>query len=303
MNRLEELGLLAAYCLGIERDGRLHTDHGEELEQMVWHHVAQRARCFVEATATLDANRLGRSDLHVIDMVAVPERLEDAVGKAKHQNVLYRFLAQEMIDSIDLVFGEKLEDPRVKRLRGSKVVTEGFFDDHPPPRSPGWLSEPRATKLLDHWIEKPVGGRQIEEYVGDMVLLRSLGQQPLEMAEGLRLGKVSPHIAHALRKPPPRFSVDCRRLRHRLHHAGQALAPLLGGAVVVIDADDGELVRKLAGSRQMVERRNNQTLGEIAASTEDDQRRRWRLTTGTDLCRGRCCFGSVRCERTHPTTR
>ena len=39
--------------------------------------------------------------------------------------------------------------------------------------------------------------------------------------------------------PPPRAK--------RLHHLGQALAPLLGGPVVMIDPDDGELVRKLAG--------------------------------------------------------
>ena len=41
----------------------------------------------------------------MVDMVAVPERLEDAVGEAQHQDVLDRFLAEEVIDPIDLVFG------------------------------------------------------------------------------------------------------------------------------------------------------------------------------------------------------
>src|SRR5262245_5152143 len=108
-----------------------------------------------------------------------------------------------MIDSIDLAFGEKLKDPGVKGLRGRKVMTERFFDDHSPPRSPGLLSQPRATKLLDHWTEEPVGSRQIEQYVGSIVLLQSLGQQSFEMTEGLSLDKVSVHIVHAMGEPRP----------------------------------------------------------------------------------------------------
>src|SRR5262245_7199994 len=163
-----------------------------------------------------------------------------------------------MIDSIDLAFGEKLEDPGVKGLRGCKVVTERFFDDHPPPRSPGLLSQPRATKLLNHWTEEPVGGRQIEQDVGSIVLLQSLGQQPLEMAEGLSLSKVSAHIVHAMGEPRPCLSVDTGRLRERLHHLGQTLTPLLSSQVVVIDTNNSELIQKFAGLHQMVHDRHNQ---------------------------------------------
>jgi hypothetical protein len=38
-------------------------------------------------------------------MIAVPQRLEDAVGEAQHQDVLDGFFAEEVIDAIDLILG------------------------------------------------------------------------------------------------------------------------------------------------------------------------------------------------------
>ncbi len=168
---------------------------------MVRHHVPQRPGSFVEPAATLDTHSFGRRDLHVVDMVAVPERLEDAVRKSQHQNVLDRFLAEEMIDPIDLVFGQHLEDLRVECLRRCEVVPERFFDDHPPPRFLRLLGQPGVAELGDHRTKEPVGDGQIEQHVGGIVVLLPLGQPPLEISEGLRLSKVSAHVVHALDEP------------------------------------------------------------------------------------------------------
>src|SRR5262249_13935690 len=90
---------------------------------------------------------------NVVDMIAGPQRLEDAVGEAQHQDVLDRFLAEEMIDPIDLVFGQHLEDLRVEGLGRCKVMPEGLFDDHPPPsvlrlsREPGAAARAPACAL------------------------------------------------------------------------------------------------------------------------------------------------------------
>jgi len=54
------------------------------------------------------AERFRDVDLHVIDEIAIPDRLEQAVGEAKRQDVLRRLFAQEMIDPEDLLFGEYL---------------------------------------------------------------------------------------------------------------------------------------------------------------------------------------------------
>src|SRR5262249_56637391 len=115
---------------------------------MVRHHVAQRAGFFVEAAAGLDADGLVGGDLNVVDVIAIPQRLEDAVGEAQHQNVLDGFFAEEMIDAVDLLLGQYLEDLGVERLRRGKVVPEGFFNDHPPPCFLGLAGEARPAPPL-----------------------------------------------------------------------------------------------------------------------------------------------------------
>ena len=56
----------------------------------------------------LDADGLGGGDLHVIDVAPVPDRLEHAVAEAEHEQVLDGFLAEIVIDAIDLVLVEVL---------------------------------------------------------------------------------------------------------------------------------------------------------------------------------------------------
>ena len=51
-----------------------------------------------------DAERFGIGDLHLLDMLGIPHRLQEAVGKAEHQQVLGGFLAQKMIDAQNLLF-------------------------------------------------------------------------------------------------------------------------------------------------------------------------------------------------------
>ena len=62
----------------VKRDRRLHRDVAQQLQHVVLDEVAQRARAVVVAGARADADVLGRGDLDVVDVVAVPERLEHA---------------------------------------------------------------------------------------------------------------------------------------------------------------------------------------------------------------------------------
>src|SRR3546814_8717293 len=91
---------------------------------MVGHHVPQRAGGIVEAPAMLDADRLGGRDLNAMDMVAIPYRLEQAVGEAQHHDVLDRLLPEEMVDAVDLAFVGQLQDPRVERPRSEEHTSE-----------------------------------------------------------------------------------------------------------------------------------------------------------------------------------
>ena len=75
---------------------------------MIGDHVAQGAGRLVELAAPLDPDGLCRGDLDMVDVLAIPQRLEQAVGEAQRHDILHRFLAEEMIDSVDLVFLQHL---------------------------------------------------------------------------------------------------------------------------------------------------------------------------------------------------
>ena len=66
-------------------------------------HVAEGARLLVEAGAARDRQRLGHVDLDVVDVVAVPDRLEEAVREAQREDVLDGLLAEEVVDPEDVV--------------------------------------------------------------------------------------------------------------------------------------------------------------------------------------------------------
>ena len=88
---------------------------------MVLDDVAERAGVVVVGAAALDAERLGDGDLHMVDVVGVPQRLEQRVGEAERHQVLDRLLPEIVVDPVDLAFVEDLADRVVdlaRRVRG-----------------------------------------------------------------------------------------------------------------------------------------------------------------------------------------
>ena len=69
---------------------------------MVLHHVADDAGAVVVASAVLDVDLLRDRDLDIVDVVAIPYRLEDRVGESKDEQVLYCLFAEVVVDSKDL---------------------------------------------------------------------------------------------------------------------------------------------------------------------------------------------------------
>ena len=92
-------------------------------------HVSIGAGLLVEGEALAEVERLRHVDLHMIDEIAVPDRLEQAVGEAEGENVLRRLLAEKMIDAEDLILGEDLVQFVVERDRALKIGAERLFHD------------------------------------------------------------------------------------------------------------------------------------------------------------------------------
>ena len=127
--RTQHLHLFAAHAVRAEVGRRLHAHEGQELDQMVLHHVAQRAAGLVVTRAPLDAERFAGGDLDVVDVAVVPDRLEDGIGEAQDHDVLRGFLAQEMVDAEGCRFVEGRADDLVELAGAGEVRAEGLFHD------------------------------------------------------------------------------------------------------------------------------------------------------------------------------
>src|SRR5436309_8446457 len=79
--------------------GRFHGEEADDLQHMVLDDVADRSHFLVEAPASLDVERLGHGDLHVVDVVSVPDRLEERVRESEIEEILHRFLTEVMVDT------------------------------------------------------------------------------------------------------------------------------------------------------------------------------------------------------------
>src|SRR5262249_57213978 len=105
-------------------------------------HVVDGSRLIVESTAPLDTEVLRHGDLHALDVLTVPERLQERVGKTEEQHVTHRSLAQVMIDAEDVVLVECSQQDAVEGPRGAQVVAERLLDnDSRTNRSPTHLRQ------------------------------------------------------------------------------------------------------------------------------------------------------------------
>ena len=127
------------------------------------HHVAIGAGLLVEGDAVADVERLRHVDLHMIDEIAVPDRLEQAIAETEGEDVLRRLLAEEMVDAEDLVFGEHLVQRVVERDRALEIGAERLFHDDP--RSAGELG------LAQHFDRRQGGVRRHAQVMDTLDLL------------------------------------------------------------------------------------------------------------------------------------
>jgi len=272
-----------------ERAGRLHCGEREKLQQVVLEHVPQHSRFLVVLAPPLHPDRLRGRDLHVRDVVPVPQRLEDRVREAEDEDVLDAFLTEVVIDAIDLVLAELVEHEPVERLCRFEAAAERLFDHH---AAPGpllvrmrALGEPVRAEVFEGRLEHAGRNRQIEKSV--LLLVRGarldLLEPLLDVPVGVVLREIAAGVERPLTEPLPDVVVDFVDLvgvRHRLAHQGAI--PFVG-ILIARHAQQGEVVRQELLLRQIVDRRDELALGEIAGPAEDHHRARVGLVTASTL--------------------
>ena len=255
-DRLEHLELLGADLVGVEARRLLHRDQREQLEQVVLEHVTGGADGVVEGGPGADADVLGHGDLHRVDVLGVPQRLEQVVREPQRQDVLDRLLAQVVVDPEHVLAGEDVVDQVVERLGRGQVVAERLLHHHAAPAA-GLVvvRHAGAGELLEHHRERRRGDGEVEGGVaGDAVRVAQLVERGGELVErGVVVeraadeldvaGQPGPHLL-----PPRGTGVLLGRLvRHRLE---VAVAPVPAG-----EAQHHETGRQEPPVGQVVDRR------------------------------------------------
>jgi hypothetical protein len=203
----------------------------------------------------------------------VPERLEDRIAEAHHQDVLDGLLAQIVVDAEDLSLVEHPGERLVHIARAREVVADGLLHDdaREGPRAGRRRHQTRRSQLLDAGAEAVRWNRQVEHAIagnaaGGFDLLQArleLGVAP-GIVDGAAVEEQRPfEVGPVLRvERPAREALD-PLARHAAEDVVVELAPS--------DAHHREVRRERAVQGQVVEGRQQLALGEVTAASEDDE--------------------------------
>ena len=256
MDRAEHLDLFVADPVRVDGDRRLHGEVSDDLEEMVLDDVADRAGLVVELAAPLHAELLGHRDLHAVDVVAVPDRLEERVGEAEEQEVLDGLLAQVVVDAEDRRLRKHRVEGLVERARRCEVVPEGLLDHDPGARRAAGLAE-----LLDDRAEEAGRDRQVVRR-----MLRA-AERLAQRREGGRVAVVAVDVLEQRHELRERGLVDAAAVL--LQARARPLHELLGRPARLGDADDRDV--EVAPLDHALERGKDLLVGQVAGRAEEDQ--------------------------------
>src|SRR5437016_5311973 len=108
---------------------------------------------------SLETEPFRHRDLHALDVMAVPHRLQEGVRETEEQEILHRLLAEIVVDAEDALLIEYLMQRRVERPRTREVVSEWLF--HHDARG---VCAPRGAEPLSDGLKH--GGRNGEVMQG-----------------------------------------------------------------------------------------------------------------------------------------
>ena len=254
LNRAESRDERVLERLRVGAAGRLHRSCPDDLHQMVDDDVPQGSDGVVEVPAILDAEVLRHRDLDGLDVVPVPDRLEQRVREPEIQDLLRPHLPEVVVDPVQLGLVEVLVKLVRERAGRLEVVAEGLLHD-----DPRILRQAGVGQPLDDPAEQE--GRDLEvedrclgalDRLADTGVGRRVAEVPLDVGEPG--GETVEHGRVEL------LTGADDRLARPLHQ-------LLHRPVVHRDADDR--AAEEPAPLQPVERPERHHLREVAGDPED----------------------------------
>ena len=206
----------------------------------------------------------------MIDVRAIPDRLEDGVGETGKQDVLDGFLAEIVVDAENLVLVQRLVDLLVQFDRRREIGAEGFLKDDPAPAA--ILAElVGCIQVRDDDRKQLWRHRQVVQPTG--VTAFPTGDQLVETLEVGSLGVLAAQIVQTGGESRPLLIGE--RVGGELARPGQQL--LTKGLVRergTAETDDAKVLRQSILQVQVEQRRHQLAFGQVAGCAKNDDRRR-----------------------------
>jgi hypothetical protein len=73
---------------------------------VILHNIPDGAGLILERSSTLNSEVFGHRDLHALDLIAVPERLQECILETEKDHVMHRPFSQVMIDAENMFLVE-----------------------------------------------------------------------------------------------------------------------------------------------------------------------------------------------------
>src|SRR5262249_1372400 len=274
--RSDDFDFLIANAVGSGIGWSFHRHQAKQLKEMILHHVAQRPGRFIITRPRFHSECLRRSDLEMIDVAGIPERLDNAVRGLPAQNVLRSLFAEKMVDPKGLTLVECLANDSIQFARRGKIGAEWFFDDNARPASFPGAIQSGGLQIFQDNLELVRPGREIEKAIAPRApfvvdLFQSYGYRFVSVF----VADLSLMIEGRLRKCLPDFIATwlagkfVRCFLNFLAEVAVALRPAR-------ETDDRHRRRQFASGGKIVKRGNQFPMRQIAGGAEDHDRTRLR---------------------------
>ena len=217
----QHLRLFSRQISGGEGDRLLHGRQCHELQQVVLDDVACGTDAVIVSGTTGHADILGVGNLHMVDVIIVPNRLIHGVRETKRQNILHRLLTEIMIDTEHTRWVEHLGHHTIQLLSAGQIMPERFLDDHTTPSALVGLRQTAIGQLSGNLRERARRHRHVERMVASCATITvKLGNSVRQSFERLRIIERALHKTNAVGELRPGRLLEWRaavRLHVLLH--------------------------------------------------------------------------------------
>ena len=245
---------------------------------MILEHVPDDPRLLEVLAPRSYSYRLGNCDLHFLDVLTVPQRLEDRIGKTENENVLDSFLAEVVIDAIDLVLVQAIEDRAVQCPGGVETPAERLLDHDPIPGPLAWRKSARRQPALRQLGQgrREYTRRDCEVEHPVALVYRNTALDLVEASRdvGVNLGrrKVSCRITYPVFHPCPRFGFHAADLIRSFECCAHGFGERFMRHCVATDSEQRKAIRKHPVLRERVQRRQELASRQVSARSENHHR-------------------------------